>query len=510
MSPRFSMLCRSVLASALLGAPALASEPWVDLGSPLAGTLGDPVLTGSGSLFPGNTISVELGNARPNAAAGLFLGLAPVSLPFKGGTLQVNPIIPPVIINTSGAGEIPLAFAWPDLPPETEISFQYVIDDPAAVFGFALSNGLLATNDVVQPTATGTSVGTIAEGMTVDVLGTDFVLAPIDYCAQVVDANGDPVAFLKGIAANGTSLTLSVEDIVPGATTGTLMVVPGHGHEPAIAPTTPKLVLNGQPWAWDGDLGKVVNVPGPMTLIPPPPATTCTKSYAELNAFQDTVSFTFEDYQGLCLKETEFTFDLHFNKCPGAVHFDANLPLMNPAPMTSNVCTAQIMKFVKDLFEEVYGPDFEDTFQFSSQTDGVDWTLLVTIIDGGTFCGVGGYFRVCSESDCDKEVGTVLPNGVTFDLPCEPGTDVTVDIDGTFVGGLNCVVSTTVSIPDPAPSDAVCAQLYIDALEAEFALCGAAVSGVYNAGAQEITLLPPIFPSTPWTSSTAVQITICP
>jgi hypothetical protein len=120
-----------------------------DLGSALAGTLGMPHLSSGGSscvLDAGSALTVNLQNARPDAAAFLVIGVTAVDLPFHGGTL-VPAFEPPnglfIILNTDDEGELTLSSTWPaGVPFGTEIYMQYWIKDPVALSGFSASNAL--------------------------------------------------------------------------------------------------------------------------------------------------------------------------------------------------------------------------------------------------------------------------------------------------------------------------------------------------------------------------------
>lgn len=118
--------------------------PWTDQGSALAGVAGDPRLVGCGPFEAGSDNALDLASAAPSATAGLFVALAPVTpVPFKGGTLQTFPFLPPLFFATDGAGEIALAFQLPQgVPPGSELWFQWAIADGAAVKGVSLSNAV--------------------------------------------------------------------------------------------------------------------------------------------------------------------------------------------------------------------------------------------------------------------------------------------------------------------------------------------------------------------------------
>lgn len=120
-----------------------AAPTWVDEGCALAGTLGDPVLSGSGTLAAGSNNTVTLTNGAPSAIAGLFFGLTSLPLSFKGGTLKPDPLVPPVILSLPANGQLALPFVMPaGAPAGTTLWSQWVIQDTGGVSGFALSNAL--------------------------------------------------------------------------------------------------------------------------------------------------------------------------------------------------------------------------------------------------------------------------------------------------------------------------------------------------------------------------------
>ncbi|MFT7462262.1 MAG: hypothetical protein ACI9EF_000602, partial [Pseudohongiellaceae bacterium] len=119
-------------------------DNWTDLGFALAGTSGDPVLVGSGSLSPASFNHVDLSNAYPSALAALFLSFTSTPIPFMGGTLVPNPFLdPPLFAMATASGDIPLGFVMPDgIPGGTDLFVQWGIADPGGPNGVALSNAL--------------------------------------------------------------------------------------------------------------------------------------------------------------------------------------------------------------------------------------------------------------------------------------------------------------------------------------------------------------------------------
>ena len=112
------------------------------IGFGLPGTNGFPVLDGTGSWQAGTAGTIDLTNARPNATAGLFVGVVFNPTPAFGGTLVSVPFLGPFMLATNGAGNltIPVASFPKEIPCGLKLYLQYGIDDPAAVGGVALSN----------------------------------------------------------------------------------------------------------------------------------------------------------------------------------------------------------------------------------------------------------------------------------------------------------------------------------------------------------------------------------
>jgi hypothetical protein len=61
---------------------AIAFHPWADLGFGLAGTLGEPLLAGSGPLTADSGNVLALSQAVPSVTAVLVVGLSPLVAPF--------------------------------------------------------------------------------------------------------------------------------------------------------------------------------------------------------------------------------------------------------------------------------------------------------------------------------------------------------------------------------------------------------------------------------------------
>jgi hypothetical protein len=487
---------------------ATAGDPWTDLGGALPGSIGDPQLAATGSLQVGDLMTLDLSSALPGATAGLFFGLSPVALPFKGGTLQVSPLIPPLIVNTSPAGSVPLGFPWPvALPSGTEITFQYGILDPGAPVGVALSNAVLGTMPLPIPEATGTSITTISEGSSIQVLGSGFVEDAIDYCAQVLDGNGVPVAALKASAADGDSLTLEVGAIVPGATSGQIALIPGDGIVGDLSGVQDMVPL-GDSWVWDGLPGDMVMVPGTLTLVPPPPVFTC-NSYFPTMVGQN-IEFSFPLDSGLCPVGTQFYFDLHIVIDGIPYYTDAYFPLSNTTPLSSLLCAFRICDAYEKLLEDKYGASAPDILCFPQQI-GSEVKIVILPPGNQQFTSFFGYMDICADDVCDDYTGSVAANSIELEFPCTPGAQVTVDVVGVVDGGGTCVVSVPYTVPGGA-TPASCANDLIADIDAAFlALCGMTTTSfnITTGANTRISITPPFLES--WdTDDSSANVEVCP
>lgn len=118
---------------------------WEGLGQGLAGSAGVPQLVGQGSLAAGTNSSLELTSARASAPTWMVAGLSALDAPFKGGTLVPDPQLL-VNLTTDGSGAASLPFVMsPGVPAGVQLFVQAWVVDPAAVAGFAASDGLVVS-----------------------------------------------------------------------------------------------------------------------------------------------------------------------------------------------------------------------------------------------------------------------------------------------------------------------------------------------------------------------------
>jgi hypothetical protein len=111
----------------------------------VAGILGMPKLTGTGSLVPGTTTTITISRAAPGATGALVSGWEVANLPFLCGVLLPSPdhLLP---ITSDQTGSVSGSISWPALPSLTPVTFQAWFQDAAAPCGYSASNGLTATS----------------------------------------------------------------------------------------------------------------------------------------------------------------------------------------------------------------------------------------------------------------------------------------------------------------------------------------------------------------------------
>lgn len=127
------------------GAAVVHCGAWQDLGSDLAGELGEPYLKGYGVPTPGATVGFELTRV-PSFAVGVHvIGGAAVPLPLLGGTLIPDPAELLVFV-ADNQGRAGLEVAWPaDQGPGAQVYLQSWTLDDAAAQGVSVSNAAVLT-----------------------------------------------------------------------------------------------------------------------------------------------------------------------------------------------------------------------------------------------------------------------------------------------------------------------------------------------------------------------------
>src|SRR5262249_49077010 len=106
-----------------------------------------PVLSGTGVLSAGSTISLLLSGAGPTWPVTLVTSFSPLAVPFKGGLLwpELTLVLPGFL--TDGGGQLALSATWPaGIPSAISIWAQFWYADVGAPFGFAGSNAVRSTS----------------------------------------------------------------------------------------------------------------------------------------------------------------------------------------------------------------------------------------------------------------------------------------------------------------------------------------------------------------------------
>jgi hypothetical protein len=144
--PPFGTVTAQILSVRIAGSLTIDETQWVQLGGALAGSAGEPTLTGDGELSVGLPMSVSIGNALPGAALTLVVGFGQVNLPFKGGTLVPSTDLLVTGLAVGPAGSLTLGANWPaGVPAGFTFYVQGWLVDPAGPQGLAATNGLSGT-----------------------------------------------------------------------------------------------------------------------------------------------------------------------------------------------------------------------------------------------------------------------------------------------------------------------------------------------------------------------------
>jgi hypothetical protein len=115
---------------------------WFDLGNGLAGTNGEPTLSGDGPQTGGSLTTLSVDDGLPNGQAYLVLGLDLLNAPFKGGVLVPDDDVVLGPLPLDGNGDIDIQWTWAALPAGTSLFWQMWIPDAGGPVGFAATNAL--------------------------------------------------------------------------------------------------------------------------------------------------------------------------------------------------------------------------------------------------------------------------------------------------------------------------------------------------------------------------------
>ena len=124
----------------------LSPRGFEDLGGGSPGALGTPVLTGYGSMVPGEPVRLRLASSATSSVSFLAWASASTPLPLFGGTLFANPVDFIVSFPTDALGRFDVTFGWPAFAPGATFYLQVGVVDPEASGSVALSNALRAVS----------------------------------------------------------------------------------------------------------------------------------------------------------------------------------------------------------------------------------------------------------------------------------------------------------------------------------------------------------------------------
>lgn len=120
---------------------------FVDIGPGVGGGLGEPLLTGTGSLAPGSGTGFDLhcSNMFAFSTATLYVSVSQGAFPFKGGTFYPIPVMLQFTLGTDVFGEFNVHSSIPlSTPSGASFVMQVWTADFTAPFGVSGSNGLKA------------------------------------------------------------------------------------------------------------------------------------------------------------------------------------------------------------------------------------------------------------------------------------------------------------------------------------------------------------------------------
>ncbi len=120
---------------------------WEDLGGGTVGALGPPRVCGCGSLEPGASTTVLVGNVEGGLPLPLaWVSLAPTPFAAIGGTVHAWPFTTQLTIFPDASDTATLGTTWPaGIPSGTEAWIQTIQADATVIHGLTLSNGTKLT-----------------------------------------------------------------------------------------------------------------------------------------------------------------------------------------------------------------------------------------------------------------------------------------------------------------------------------------------------------------------------
>jgi len=118
---------------------------WSALGGGVGGHLGQPLLTATGALVAGATLTIEAFGVPGPFPSTLVLGASQLGAPFRGGTLVPAPDV--LLSVAPGAfGELAVGAVWPaGVPVGLPVVLQWWIADDSGPYGLTASQAVMST-----------------------------------------------------------------------------------------------------------------------------------------------------------------------------------------------------------------------------------------------------------------------------------------------------------------------------------------------------------------------------
>lgn len=122
-----------------------AGSAWLDLGGQLPGSVGYPILIGTGALTSGTPYSLDLYNGVPASTAIVVTGLSLAGVPLLGGLLIPSPDLLLFAPPFDASGNSTIAGTVPTVAAGFNLWLQTWMKDPAGAGGWAASSGIVAS-----------------------------------------------------------------------------------------------------------------------------------------------------------------------------------------------------------------------------------------------------------------------------------------------------------------------------------------------------------------------------
>jgi len=231
-------------------------------------------------------------------------------------------------------------------------------------------------------------------GDLITVVGRGFGNDPLDICVLIRGEDGNVVAFSRAETAQDTQLTVRVNAIVPGETSGTIVATRGSGQE-FFPQNLPENIILRDPgtWVWVPNGGLTTRAAQPITLAPGggAGAQSCTSFYGTVTPV-GTAEVTLP-VGTTCPANTEFIIQADANSTTGNLIFDYFAPMSNTTALPLVACANALCGVFQQAFFQAAGILISCTTQVSP---GGDVTIVVSAPPGDTFLNGGVWVQICT------------------------------------------------------------------------------------------------------------------